>query len=51
MNNIRSSQQVEYGFSIIDRAVQKDWFVFPWESVAPQATLVDEALSVPERLA
>jgi hypoxanthine phosphoribosyltransferase len=51
LNNVRSLATVEYWSRQIDRTVDKDWFVFPWESVAPQATLVDEALSVPERLA
>jgi hypoxanthine phosphoribosyltransferase len=51
MNNIRSSQQVEYGFRIIDRAVQKDWFVFPWEAMAPRAAIAGDAMQVPERIA
>jgi len=51
INNRRSKAQVEYWSRAIDRNVDKDWFVFPWESVAPSAALVEEALSVPERLA
>ena len=51
INNRRSKAVVDYSSRTIDRAVDKDWYVFPWESVAPQAALLDEALSVPERLA
>ena len=51
MDNIRSSQKVEYGFRVIDRAVQKDWFVFPWEAMAPQEALTEDAMEVPERIA
>ena len=51
INNRRSRATVDYWSRMIDRDVDKDWFVFPWESVAPKAALVDEALSVPERLA
>ena len=51
MNNIRSAQAVEYGFRDIDRAVQKDWFVFPWEAMAPQEALAEDAMEVPERIA
>jgi xanthine phosphoribosyltransferase len=51
INNCRSKATVEYSSRSIDREVDKDWFVFPWESVAPSAALVEEALSVPERLA
>ena len=51
MDNIRSAQKVEYGFRIIDRAVQKDWFVFPWEAMAPKEALTEDAMEVPERIA
>jgi xanthine phosphoribosyltransferase len=51
INNRRSKATVEYSSRAIDRDVDKDWYVFPWESVAPNAALVEEALSVPERLA
>lgn len=51
MNNIQSAQKVEYGFLDIDRHVQKDWFVFPWEAMAPQETLAEDAMEVPERIA
>lgn len=51
INNRRSRAVVDYWSRTIDRDVDKDWIVFPWESVAPEAVLVDEALAVPERLA
>ena len=51
INNRRSRAPIDYSSRTIDRDVDKDWYVFPWESVAPPAVLVDEALSVPERLA
>ena len=51
INNIRSKATVDYTVQMIDRDVEKCWFVFPWEAVAGDETLVQEALSVPERLA
>jgi hypothetical protein len=51
MDNVRSSQRVDYGAQTIDRAVQKDWFVFPWEAMAPRDTLDKDAREVPDRLA
>jgi uncharacterized protein len=51
LDNIRSSQGVDYRAQTIDRAVDKDWFVFPWEAMAAPATLAAEAAEVPERLA
>lgn len=51
IDNIRSAQRVEYHAETIDRAVTKDWFVFPWEAVAPQAALAEDAAAVPERTA
>ncbi|RSV43219.1 phosphoribosyltransferase [Sphingomonas sp. ABOLE] len=51
LDNVRSSQRVEYGAETIDRAVQKDWFVFPWEAMAPQTSLDADAREVPDRLA
>ncbi len=50
MDNVRSSQRVDYGALTIDRAVQKDWFIFPWEAMAPRDTLDKDAREVPERL-
>jgi uncharacterized protein len=51
IDNVVSAEQVDYRFRAIDRSRNKDWFVFPWESVAPVATIVEDASMVPERLA
>lgn len=51
LNNSRSGQQADYWSEMIDRTTDKRWFVFPWEALATQQALVDEALSVPDRLA
>lgn len=51
LDNIRSSQRIDYRHRMIDRAEDKRWFVFPWEAVAPQASLVADADAVPERIA
>lgn len=51
LNNSRSGQSVDYWADGIDRDVDKRWFVFPWEALATQQAIVDEALSVPDRLA
>ncbi|WP_333572203.1 phosphoribosyltransferase [Sphingomonas sp.] len=51
LDNVRSSQRIDYGAQTIDRAVQKDWFVFPWEAMAPQTSLDKDAREVPDRLA
>ena len=51
MNNARSKVSVEYWAQMIDRNEDKRWFVFPWEAVGQSDTILEEALSVPERLA
>ena len=51
LDNKRSSETVEYRAEVIDRQTRKDWFVFPWEAVAPQASLDADAAEVPERIA
>ncbi|WP_076071039.1 phosphoribosyltransferase [Sphingomonas montana] len=51
IDNIRSTATVEYRHRRIDRSVNKDWFVFPWEAVAPQARLAADANAVPGRIA
>ena len=51
INNSRSRAKAEYSSSQIDRAVDKRWFVFPWEAMAAPETLVEEAEEIPERLA
>lgn len=50
LDNSRSLERVEYRFRTIDRSVDKDWFVFPWEAVAPAAQLAADAAAVPERI-
>ncbi len=50
LDNIVSAEQVDYRFRRIDRAVTKDWFVFPWEATAPRADLLRDAIQMPERL-
>jgi hypoxanthine phosphoribosyltransferase len=51
VHNIRSRARAEYHGSEIDRDRDKRWYVFPWEAVAPRATLVEDSAAVPERLA
>jgi len=51
IHNTRSDARAEYRGSEIDRDVDKSWYVFPWEALAPRETLKEEALEVPERLA
>ena len=48
-NNV-STQRVDYHARAIDRTVTKDWYVFPWEAVAPDASLERDAAAVPERI-
>jgi hypoxanthine phosphoribosyltransferase len=50
INNCRSVAEVDFWSQMINREVDKAWFVFPWEAVASSSTLVEEALEVPERL-
>lgn len=51
VHNVRSNARADYRGSEIDRDSDKRWYVFPWEAVAPRATLVEDAAAVPERLA
>jgi hypoxanthine phosphoribosyltransferase len=50
VDNAVSAERVDYSAWRIDRTVDKDWFVFPWESVAPSAVLDEEAREDPDRL-
>lgn len=50
INNQRSKVEVDLWADTIDRAEDKRWFVFPWESVGSKEAIIEEALSVPERL-
>ncbi|WP_395327916.1 phosphoribosyltransferase domain-containing protein [Novosphingobium sp. BL-8H] len=51
INNKSSKVEVDLWVDMIDRAEDKRWFVFPWESVGTRDAIIDEARSVPERLA
>ena len=51
IDNSRSRERVDYRARTIDRAIDKSWFVFPWEGVAPRSALIEDARAVPERLA
>ena len=51
IDNIGSQARVHYRARTIDRVVTKDWFVFPWEAVAPTSTVVEDARLVTERTA
>jgi len=51
LDNKRSREQVDYRAEVIDRDERKDWFVFPWEAVAPQASLDADAAEAPDRIA
>lgn len=50
INNLRSKVEVDLWADVIDRSQDKRWFVFPWEAVGARESIVEEALSVPERL-
>ncbi|RDE04787.1 phosphoribosyltransferase [Sphingomonas aracearum] len=51
MDNRVSSQRVDYAAREIDRTTTKDWYVFPWEAVAPDQSILEDANEVPERTA
>jgi uncharacterized protein len=51
IDNVRSDARVDYAARTIDRSIQKDWFVFPWEAVAPRDTVIEDSATVPERTA
>ncbi len=51
IDNISSAERVDYRHRTIDRRETKDWFVFPWEAVAPATAIADDAADVPERIA
>lgn len=51
IDNAVSCERVDYRFREIDRTVTKDWFVFPWEAVAPRAAILEDAAEVPQRIA
>ena len=51
IDNVSSAERVDYRARTIDRRRTKDWFVFPWEAVAPASSLVGDAAAVPGRIA
>ena len=51
IDNENSAERVDYCHRVIDRRVTKDWFVFPWEAVAPPAAIEEDAAEMPERIA
>lgn len=50
LNNTRSRADVDLWAEHIDRNTDKRWFVFPWESLASETAIIEEANTVPERL-
>jgi hypoxanthine phosphoribosyltransferase len=51
IDNASSAERVDYRARTIDRRETKDWFVFPWEAVAPAAAIEEDAAEVPDRIA
>ena len=51
IDNASSAERVDYRARTIDRRETKDWFVFPWEAVAPAAAIAEDAAEVPDRIA
>jgi hypoxanthine phosphoribosyltransferase len=51
LDNVSSAARVDYAARTIDRRVTKDWFVFPWEAMAPAETVEADAAEVPDRIA
>lgn len=51
IDNMSSVQRVDYAHRTIDRKLTKDWFIFPWEAVAPRTARFEDAAAVPDRIA
>jgi len=51
IDNRGSTAKVDLAARTIDRAVTKDWFVFPWEALAPATAIAADAAEVSERTA
>ncbi|KQN92785.1 phosphoribosyltransferase [Sphingomonas sp. Leaf231] len=51
IDNRSSATRVEWAARTIDRSVTKDWFVFPWEALAPATSIAADAAAIPERTA
>jgi hypoxanthine phosphoribosyltransferase len=50
LDNKVSAERVDYRARTIDRTVTKDWYVFPWEALAPADAIAEDAAEVPERI-
>jgi hypothetical protein len=51
IDNASSAERVDYAARTINRTVTKDWFVFPWEALAPAEAIAGDAADVPDRIA
>jgi len=51
IDNVVSTEKVDYRFRTIDRSINKDWFVFPWEQLSPLDKVIEDSSVVPARLA
>lgn len=51
IDNRMSAERVDYAARVIDRTTTKDWYVFPWEAMAPAGAIEQDAAEVPERIA
>jgi len=51
IDNRVSAERVDYRARTIDRTVTKDWYVFPWEAMAPDSAHEEDAAAVPDRIA
>ena len=51
LDNKVSAERIDYRARTIDRTVTKDWYVFPWEALAPTDAIAEDAAEVPERIA
>ena len=50
IDNSVSAERVDYRARTIDRTVTRDWYVFPWEALAPAEAIADDVAEVPERI-
>ena len=51
IDNAGSAERVDHAARTIDRATCKDWFVFPWEALAPDSAIAADAAEMAERIA
>ncbi len=50
IDNTGSAERVDHAARTIDRATCKDWFVFPWEALAPDTAIAADAAEIPDRI-